>query len=797
MALFSVNLRTVLLKAIVLFIPITLVFSGLLWHVRLVDREHRIKAITQAECNRLEMVAGSFGHALGETVGDIRFLTSLNQTLEMLERPSPNARDRLEYLFATLSAQTGLYDQIRLLDARGREIVRVNFNNGSPAPVLVSELQDKSGRYYFKETIALKSGEIYISPLDLNVEQGEVERPLKPMLRLGMPVYTRDGRCLGALVLNVLAKVILDSMESRLQGNHGALMLMNEEGYWLKGIQEDDAWGFMLEERKKNNFARRFPDVWEKALWREHTQQVTRDGVFCTRQISPRAVMPLVHDDVEVRQNPSWDRLWIMASQLSMKQLQASMPSAWRLALIEVLCLLLTATGSFLLALLHERLRKVHTDLQGQYAELESTKEKLRQRESFYRALFENNLAMLCLVDPDNGVVRQVNQALAAFYGVAREKCHGMRLEDVDTQPREDLFRVLTRAVQVNCTRAFFTHKAKGGMHRELDCFLGPVEHEGERLLFCIMHDITEQRMAERALKERDELLRIISDSAQDAIIMVDQDGSTMFWNPAAERMFGFTYDEVKGQVLHDILVPYGEREAAHAGFQEFKRTGKGTVVNNLAELNALRKGGDSFPVELSVTPVSLQGTFGAVAFIRDITDRKKMQAELRRMATTDSLTGVDNRWQFMQHAERELARIKRHGGAMALLMLDVDHFKLVNDSYGHQAGDVVLQRVARICVHSLRAEDHCGRIGGEEFALILSQTTETGAMVAAERIRRSVLEDRVEYEDDIISVTVSIGVTMADSGSESVGDLLKAADNAMYAAKAKGRNCVVLHSMG
>ena len=181
------------------------------------------------------------------------------------------------------------------------------------------------------------------------------------------------------------------------------------------------------------------------------------------------------------------------------------------------------------------------------------------------------------------------------------------------------------------------------------------------------------------------------------------------------------------------------------------------------------------------------------IGAVQDITKRKAREKELKRQATVDGLTGIFNRSHFLTRANEELQRIHRYGGTCVLLMVDIDHFKMVNDNFGHAAGDTILQRITAICKDSLRSTDVPGRIGGEEFAILLLETELADAKQAADRLRQNIEQAVFILEEGVqMPVHVSIGVAKHRSPSESLAELMLRADKALYRAKSTGRNRVV-----
>ena len=182
----------------------------------------------------------------------------------------------------------------------------------------------------------------------------------------------------------------------------------------------------------------------------------------------------------------------------------------------------------------------------------------------------------------------------------------------------------------------------------------------------------------------------------------------------------------------------------------------------------------------------------GAVISHLNITDRKLLELELQRLAATDPLTGLPNRRYFIDAGNRETESVKRFGTPASLIMLDLDHFKVVNDTYGHAAGDVALRTLAKVCRKSLRKVDVMARIGGEEFAVILPGTAEAGALAVADKLRRALEAAEVRDGAALIPITASMGVAEIRRGDTTVNAGLRRADRALFAAKRGGRNCVV-----
>ncbi|MEX2642301.1 MAG: sensor domain-containing diguanylate cyclase [Acetobacterales bacterium] len=278
--------------------------------------------------------------------------------------------------------------------------------------------------------------------------------------------------------------------------------------------------------------------------------------------------------------------------------------------------------------------------------------------------------------------------------------------------------------------------------------------------------------------------LRTIIDSAPVPIVVTRlSDGEVLFANTVATTFFGA--DRRKRSYAVDFYVdPAARQELA----SRLERDGR---VENFETRYRTASEAEAW-VLLNARTIVYAGEKAVLSSFIDITEQKATEARLKELASIDPLTGVANLRYFMERAQYDLARIWRYGGALSLMLLDVDHFKRVNDSFGHAAGDLVLRGMAAVCRETLRDSDLVGRIGGEEFAIVLPETPVDGAAGVAERIRHLVEVAHFGYDDKLIDVTVSIGVAGCGREGETVEDLMKRADVALYDAKRSGRNRVI-----
>lgn len=309
--------------------------------------------------------------------------------------------------------------------------------------------------------------------------------------------------------------------------------------------------------------------------------------------------------------------------------------------------------------------------------------------------------------------------------------------------------------------------------------------------LMAVLVDVSQLVAQERIIRAREERLRAIFDGIRDyAIYTLDRDGRVDSWNRSVQRVEGYTAEEALGQPLG---FDCADEVRAQAGPEQRLRSARESGWHE-DEGWRVRRDGSRFWAN-SIVSILQDGECGVTGYsviTRDITERKHAEDALRRMAATDALTGLYNRRFFYEQAEKEAGLPLLARGSISFLILDADHFKRINDRYGHPVGDAVLKELASVCSRCVRSTDVLARYGGEEFVIMLRQTSLPDALAVAERIRQSVAQCAVASGEEPVRFTVSIGVA---SLRRSVQDAIHRADQALYTAKQQGRNRVAAAS--
>ena len=278
---------------------------------------------------------------------------------------------------------------------------------------------------------------------------------------------------------------------------------------------------------------------------------------------------------------------------------------------------------------------------------------------------------------------------------------------------------------------------------------------------------------------------KAIMDTAAEGIVTIDEHGVIEAFNHAAERMFGYDAAKVIGQNVK-ILMPEPHASAHDGYIARYLQTGVAHVIRQPRELSARRNDGSEFPVELNLTEIRLGSERYFTGILRDITDRKQAEERIRSLAHYDSLTGLPNRALFYDRLSQAMGLAKRDRRALALLYLDLDRFKAVNDTLGHDAGDELLKDAAGRIRRQVRESDTVARLGGDEFTVILPKITSRDN--AAEVSRKIVDVLRSPFylgnQKQEARIGTSIGIAIYPADARDMDALIKAADAAMYDAK-------------
>ncbi|MES9811553.1 MAG: diguanylate cyclase [Candidatus Thiodiazotropha sp.] len=527
--------KELMLSFLMLFIPASLLLASIFYAFSTQTEKYELQTILIREEAALNSASELTSLLFEQKLSDLMVLAEGEVLRSYIHDPSLKNWIRVAREFSLFARRKPKYFQLRYIDISGMEVIRINSIDNVQEIVPQSEMQNKADRYYFKEAAKLALGEIYISPLDLNVERGVIEQPIRPTVRFATPVSDGYGGKRGIVIINYTPNELLQRIAGNFETLRGNAVMLNSRGHWLQGVPEEQLWGFMY--GRDETFATQKPDVWAALTSSEKGSFFTDDGVYIFKRAYP---------------------------------------------------------------------------------------------------LVRNRLGTLENVDET--IVPSPNRV---------EKRYWIFLSHISNSLIEDL---------------------------------------------------------------------------------------------TAKRMIVATITYLLLFLVAGVI---------------------------------------------------------SVLFAKNSVQKKQAFRKLQQYATTDDLTGLANRRELDKVALREFKRATRFTRHLSVLMLDLDHFKSINDTYGHNVGDSVLRHVADICVGSIRGQDFMARYGGEEFTILLPETDIENSSNLAQRICDQIASMPYQEEQQLIFITVSIGASGIEDGDNDFNDLLNRADKALYEAKKRGRNRVVISSAG
>ena len=399
-----------------------------------------------------------------------------------------------------------------------------------------------------------------------------------------------------------------------------------------------------------------------------------------------------------------------------------------------------------------------------------------------FRRLFRKHSSIMLLIDPASGIITDANLAACAYYGYPEQTLCGMNIKQINILSAEEIQQEMQCALDEKRNYFVFMHRLACGELRTVEVHSSAIGFEGRTLLFSIVFDITERKQAEESLR----LASLVYRNSSEAMSVIDAKGNIVNINPAFTDLTGYAADEVIGSSIKMLNSPrqdpvvYGEL-----------RTALGMTGRWQGELWARRKNGEDFLRWMSVNTIfnddgSVQSRVGLFS---DITKEKESDELIWRQANFDALTGLPNRRMFLDRLDQALKIAHRNEQQVALLLLDLDYFKEVNDTLGHSAGDRLLQEAGQRLRACVRESDTVARAGSDEFAVILGELHDTHGVERVMQDMLHALAQPYRISDEQIYLSASIGVTFYPEDGTEAEVLLKNADQAMYAAKDQGRN--------
>ncbi|WP_304545795.1 sensor domain-containing diguanylate cyclase [Sulfurimonas microaerophilic] len=697
-----------------------------------------------------------------------------------IKNDDPQFTKKVETNFFLFAKNHQHYQQVRYLDLEGKELVRVDRINNQV--VRKKDLQDKSSRYYYIEATKLQKDEIYVSPLDLNIEYGQVEVPYRPMIRFAEPVFV-NGMKKGYIVVNYCAKNLLEDIKK--SDEHLNNILLNKDGYYLIGLDSNKEFGFMFH-KGENRFSDDYKTAWNQIL----------QGEKSVLEFDNKYAHYLTYDPVSVispKRSIASDRKWYLIAYHTYEGMCDELCNIFKLNLIFLIPLVLIEVFiSFILTRLKIRDMKAQESISEHQDKIENLVDEQRDLLSLFD-IGDSTLFKWC--NDEEWSVAYVSKNIEQMLGYTQKDFFTKRVTYLDCIYKDDYNRVAQEVESAEQKKLdFFTHEPyrivtkSGEVKWVVDYTVVKKDEQGNIEYFIgYISDITQMVDAQQEMQHK---LQDVIDT-QNSIVILTDSKELKFANKTFLEFFGY-------EKMEDFLKKYNcicDRFIEQDSFFHLGKVKEDEEnwIESLLNLSGRQRVVSmlNYSVEPHAFAVSINN-FGENEYIVnfiDITDSMVEKLELKKEANIDELTQLYNRIYFNKNIENILQVNKKHEFKTGIIFFDIDHFKNVNDTYGHDAGDEVLQTVAMLVKKHTRMDDKVIRWGGEEFIVISAVEHEESLAQIAEHLR-VVIE---EYNfNKVGSVTCSFGCQMYDEGKD-ILETIKKADEKLYFAKENGRNKVVL----
>lgn len=433
----------------------------------------------------------------------------------------------------------------------------------------------------------------------------------------------------------------------------------------------------------------------------------------------------------------------------------------------------------------------------------------LKQRLHFARSLFKSEYLLeqtiaraaagIAHVNADGQFIR-VNDELCNLLGYSAAELLTMRFQQLThpmdlSREQELLHEVLQGSRQSYTLEKRYLHKNGQIIWARLSVALIAETENSEAFFVSVIQDISDVKLTQMKLAESELRFRTLLDSMPTISVQgYDEEGKTLYWNKGSEKVYGYSRKEAVGRNLLDLIIPEKMQDGVREAINLMASSGE---ARHAEELTLRRKDGSPVTVYSSHAVIILPDKKPQIYCIDiDLTDYKQQEAQLAFLAQYDPLTHLPNRHYFANQLDQALKVARRENLQLAVLILDLDNFKNINDSYGHKTGDLLLQRVAEKLQICCRETDSLARLGGDEFAILIEHldTPEDAARFAQELLQN--LQQPMLLEQDLeLSTAASIGISLYPTHHDNVEALLQGADAALYKAKSEGRNTYYYYS--
>ncbi|WP_172622796.1 sensor domain-containing protein [Aquicella siphonis] len=773
------NRKIILFYFFILFFPFALIVSCIFYGILKIDTRMEMLTLQTRELSQTEVAAHLFEYENRIVTSDLLFLAQVPALKRYADSQNASEKDDFIEAFTTFARQKRIYDNIHYFDNEGLLVAQVHLtdkSSGNHASNTANK-ENQGIQHIFLKTLPLSEGNIYMS-MPSQIELGHALLNT-PIIYFATPVFGFAGKKNGILLLHLSGNTLLTDFHKAMKGEH-TVYLLNSSGHRLNPSMQDSSDNMPGD---TSNFAQKYPGIWSKIKNTGQGSLVTEQGLFTYTTFNPlhdpelNAAQTSAHANLHQTGN-SANSLKIVTFIPADKLPNPSLSRYPLIMGIYLGSLLLVSMLATVMAVMIVNRKKVVRALQQSIMEVQD--------------LYENAPCGYHSID-HRGVFLRMNLTELKWLGYMRDEVIGkLKITDILSPSSRDRFEeIFTRFKREGSIQdiEYEMQRKDGSMLMVLLNSTAVYDARGNYIMSrTTVFDNTRRKQMEYALRESEERFRKVMEYAPIGMAIVSLEGKFQRVNLAFCEILGYSRPELEQLTFHAITHP----DDLPADLRNVERMLAGKLQFYKTEKRYIRKNGEIIWGQLTATIIRDNITNTPLYFIaqiENIAERKLYHEKIHQLAYHDSLTNLPNRHLLVDRINQSLAHAERNHKSFAVLFLDIDGFKQINDSLGHDAGDELLQTLATRLRHTLRANDTAARLSGDEFVIILADTMRHESIaVIADKILEA-LGKPAEIRGHVLQVSVSIGIALYPYDGSNAARLIKNADTAMYAAKNAGKN--------
>lgn len=771
--------KAVLTTFFFVYLLLAIILSVLVKGILEFNASMEIATLKTHEVTKANVAAYLLEHESQLAVSDLIVFARIPSLTRYINNDNSAELSRIAESFKNLIDEKQIYDQIIFIDLHGKPVVTSSLSGYTLNDMTDFSKIDSPYHVFFLKTLALTNKKVNISLVD-NQHNQQTASSTFPIMFLGTPVIDKTGKKQGIVILTITANKLLNDFYAVLK-NSKHVILVNQSGYSIN-IPTKEAHINLI---NTANFAMEYPDEWAEINENNEGNILTDQGLFSYATASSYSLIAnhdpeLFHQDENQNiKPPEKEKFWKIITFISSSEL----PNASVFRTTFILVIYLTSLILLLLLSLYISVIMVHRR-KVSYALRESTKE--------IHDLYENAPCGYHSLSSDGTYIR-INNTELRWLKYTRDEIVGIKKFPDLLAPQsmahfKENFIKLQKQGYIE-DQEYEMIRKNGSVFTVLLSTTAIRDHSGNLIRTrSTLFDISKRKLMEYALRESEERFRSVMDNAPIGMAIVSLDGNFLCVNQSLCEFTGYHKEELEKLSFQQITYP----EDLTIDLPNTKKLIDNELTYYKREKRYIRKDGNIVWAQLTVTAVK-DNTNGKplyfISQIENIAERKMNQEKIHQLAYHDSLTRLPNRQLLLDRINHAIAQSERQNVLFAIIFMDIDGFKQINDALGHDIGDELLQEVAVRLVSSVRNHDTVARHGGDEFVIILNPVSHQGDIDKIAKKILSIFDTPFQIRNYTLNTSSSIGIAIYPFDGKTTTQLIKNADIAMYKSKNDGKN--------